>query len=222
VWKRLFGSREPDMTQRPTYGIPGVPQSMASGVVRNVNIAINVQPIRLDILVGRPTNTAFLPGNGPALSIEKLLEAALHYGQKALESYSTQRVALVLDALRVTESWEDSQSKFRSALPFMPACQEVRELNFQLNVVRPFEVVGAIRMNRLCQWQTVVFQLLAMHSSGAAPQFVNQQHALALQFDLSSEVRADVLETAVAKAMLDEIGVEQRALIAQGYGRLVL
>jgi hypothetical protein len=208
------------MTQRPVVGTPGIPQSMASAVVRGVNITLNVQPFRLDILLGRPSNTAWAPGDGYAPSIEKLLESALHYAQKALDNYQCQRLALVVDALQVSDSWEDAQFKFRVALPFVPECREVRELSFQLNVMRKFDGAASYRMNRLCQWQTVAFQLLAMPSIGVSPQFVNQRHALVLQLDLSSEVTTNVLETAMAKDMLTQLGAEQAALLDRGYGRL--
>lgn len=224
VWKSILPGREPDSVQRNMNVAPGVTQSLAGGPVRGLNFTVTVQPTRLDLFVGRP-DIWITGSNTKTATLDDLLEPVSVYGKKLVEAHRAIRLAVVADSVDEARDWSESADKFKAAMPQIQLPEVARELAFSLNATRSFTSADQVTMNRLCKWETALFQFMAMPvtgPSGMSPaQFAPQKHALALQTDLSSEIRSSALESEHATAILAELLDETRLIVEQGYQRLL-
>lgn len=220
LWRTLHPTREPDNTQRvraPTL------QSSANGPLKDVQFQIASQPGRIDLVAG-PLEALWTEGPPPSLPVDMLLQNLTRYAHKTLEDLPAIRVALVVDLIQEAASAQDSNKILLDALPFLKISPLSREVNFQVNVPRAFEFDASRTMFRLSRWSTVVLQIFNVNAAagamGAVPAFVAQRHATTLQLDFSSEpVGIVALDKAAAHSMLDELGAEVEATLAEGYDR---
>ncbi len=218
LWNKAVGTPPQTYNEIPSP----IPTSIASGRSPSGSgqATLTLQPGRIDL--------AFMPAHRPGEDTSRpptvLLEAALADGAAIAgmiyPGVPIQRIGLNTEFFSLPGSGAAAVDELIAELPIEALPQGAEDLIFQVNVPSRFSSAGQ-RMNRICQWNTGVMQLIqfVVGPSGSSPVLV-EHPVRAMRLDLNTDARrTEPLDSASLPGLWSELADETKEILSDGYAR---
>lgn len=216
LWLTAVGS-EPDNFQK------GVPASVASGNIGDLNVTINAQPGRIQVVVSAVGDDD--PNKVPTLSdLSQGLRLAKTLSQKLCNDSNPVRVSLTANCLEEAEDSLSANRRFVHHTRVTSIPEDAIDLNFALN--RREKVGGAgWDINCICRWATSQLQYLTFTLNAGEPtqpQVKVARDVVTLLIDVNTVPRGALpLGAKQSRDALDRIETKVLELISGGYDALI-
>lgn len=223
VWLSLFETT-PDTYQRNPD--PSQRGAQAGGMVAGYQWMVQTALGRTDLFVhGTPDGDPEMNPSSMSFPVMKQDEAAKDLltakgSTLQMDHLGVTRLAFVSQLFVDTSSQEESNRLFCELSNTAPTVDGATDLTFIINVRKSLADSG-VQINRLCRWQTVEKQLIAIPINGPGTSLPTiTQKAVSLNIDINTVPQQAPFKVGEVPKMIAEIIAESQRVRAEGFNAL--